>query len=120
DYARTRSRWLQEHLTRAEATQHLMGDGAADHGHLEQVLPSLFIALADRFGHLVRLAETDPDVAFFVTDHDERGEAEPATAFDHLGHPVDVDDSLFELVVVEAFKCHVASLRTGARPRVPP
>src|SRR5690606_17939531 len=99
---------------------HLMGDGAADHRHLEQVLPSLFVALADRLGHLVRLAEADPDVSFFVTDHDERGKAEPATAFDHLGHPVDVDDTLLELVVVEAFECHVASLRTGGRPRALP
>src|SRR5690606_15048328 len=88
DNARTGGRRTKQDLTCAVATNDIVGDRAADHGHAEQVLPSTLIALADRFGDLVGLAEADADVAVLIAHHDQRGEAEAAPALDHLGHAV--------------------------------
>jgi hypothetical protein len=58
------------------------------------------------------------DPAFLITHNDERGEAETATAFDHLGHTVDVDQLVDELAVAlfaatafsfpSRFPCHLS------------
>ena len=70
-------------------------------GTLEDVLARLVVALADGLGHFVRLAESDAHVTGFVTDDDERAEAEAPAALDDLGDAVDVDDALLELLFVD-------------------
>ncbi len=58
-----------------------------------------FRRLADRFGHLARLAVAIADAAFLVADDDERGEAEPAAAFHHFGDAIDMDQAIHEFAV---------------------
>ena len=74
-----------------------MRDGALVERDLEQVLLRLLGALADRLGHLVRLAEAGADVTVLVADDDERREREAPAALDDLGDAVDVDDAVDEL-----------------------
>jgi hypothetical protein len=69
-------------------------DGARDARHPEEVLLGLLDALGDGRGHLLGLAVSDAHHAVGVAHHDQRGEAEPAAALDHLGHPVDGDHAL--------------------------
>ena len=55
---------------------------------------------------------TEPDPALLIADDDERGEAEPSTALDHLGHAVDVNELVDELafaifaIVPIVLSCH--------------
>jgi hypothetical protein len=53
-------------------------------------------------------------VTRLVADDDERAEGEPPAAFDDLGDAVDVDDALFELLVINLIECHLHDLRVGA------
>ena len=79
-----------------------MDDGGAGQRDLEQALAGLFGALLDRQRHFFGLAVTQADPARAVADHHECGEREAATALDHLGHTVDVDDPRFTQTVVAA------------------
>ena len=87
----------EQHLRGAEEAFDLVRDGALDQRDLEQVALRAVGALADRFGHFVRLAEAGADVTVLVADDDERREREPTAAFDDLRDAVDVDDAVDEL-----------------------
>ena len=70
--------------------------------------------LADRFRHFARLAVAKADPALLVADNHERGKAEAASALDHLGDAVDVDElvdefavALFPVAALAGFTCHV-------------
>src|SRR5690606_39978241 len=78
----------------SDLTLHRVCNGGADPGNLEEVLLGFLDALGDRGRHFLGLAVADPDRAVAVSNHHERGEAEPATSLDHLGHPVDGDHPL--------------------------
>ena len=67
--------------------------------HAHQIALGLLGRLADRLRHLARLAVAEADAALLVADHDQRREAEPAAALDHLGHAVDVHELVDELAV---------------------
>jgi hypothetical protein len=54
-------------------------------------------SFADGFGDFVGLAETDADLAFAVTNDEERAEAEAATALDDFGASVNKDDLLEQI-----------------------
>src|SRR4029077_642986 len=84
DDARTFERRLQQHLPRAEVTEHLVRNRVAHQRDLEEVLLRVLAALANRLGNFVRFAQAHADVAVAVTDDDERGEAEAAGAPPHL------------------------------------
>src|SRR4029077_623726 len=126
DHAGAVRRGLQEDLAGAEAPDDLEGNGALDERHVDHALLGLLDALADRFRHFLRLAETEPHAPRAVPDDHERAEAEAPAALHHLGHAVDVDDLLLQLgaAVVDdpplaagTHLRHVATLRTGGRPR---
>src|SRR6202020_2028015 len=85
---------LQQHAPGRVLTLHRVRDGAGDTRHPEEVLLGLLDTLGDRRGHLLGLAVTDAHHAVGVAHHDQRGEAEPAAALDHFGHPVDGDHAL--------------------------
>src|SRR5690606_1659889 len=57
--------------------------------------------------------ETDTDLAFFIADDDDGGEAETASALHDFRAAVNVDDLVFEfgifVAVVLTFKCHLDS-----------
>src|SRR5690606_40376558 len=78
--------------------------------------------LGDRRGHFLRLAVADADHAVAVADHDQSGEAEPASTLDDLGDPVDLHNPLDvgdALVSGTAAAIVTAGtpLATGAAPR---
>src|SRR5690606_914672 len=57
--------------------------------------------------------EADTHAALFITYDYESRKAEAATALDHFGHAVDVDDAFAKfVVVVEIFECHELVLRS--------
>ena len=97
DHAGTGRGRAEQHLRGAEEALDLVRDRALDQRDLEQVALRAVGALADRLGHLVRLAETGADVTVLVTDDDERREREPTAALDDLRDAVDVDDAVDEL-----------------------
>ena len=64
-------------------------DGSSDDGNGDEVALCILNALADCFGDLGCLAHSYANTAFFVTNDDERGEAEDLTALNNLGNTVD-------------------------------
>src|ERR1700737_625266 len=58
-----------------------------------------FGCLADGFGNLAGLAMAKADPALLVANDDERGEAESAAAFHHLGDGIDMDQTIHEFAV---------------------
>ncbi len=97
DDAGTRGRRTEEHLARAGVADDLVRERPLGHRHGDHGAPGRVDRLADRLGHLVRLAGADPHLALLVADGDERGEGEAASALDHLGDAVDVDHVLLEV-----------------------
>ena len=55
--------------------------------------------LADRLGHLARLAMTKAHAAFLVADDDERRETEAAAALHDFGDAINVDQTIHEFAV---------------------
>ena len=72
----------------------------------EEVLLRVVDSLRDRKRHLARLAVPDADAIDLVTDNDERGERETASALDDLGDAVDLDHALLELAGFDEISCH--------------
>ena len=66
--------------------------------HRDQALAGLHHRLGDRDRHFTRLAVSEADAAGAVAHHGERGEAELLAALDHLGHAVDRDELLEQVV----------------------
>src|SRR5262249_4560584 len=113
-------RRLQKHLTAPEMPEGYVRDRHSVERHGKNILARLIVALADRLGHLVRLAEAHADVTGFVADDDESTEAEATSALDDFRNAIDVDDALLEpfFVDLERFEWHVVDLpvRTSIRP----
>ena len=78
--------------------------------HPDHLALGLFRRLADRFGHLARLAGAVPDPALAIADHNKCGEAEPPAAFHNLGDPVDADEFLDELVLFPVIPAAAAAV----------
>jgi hypothetical protein len=94
DHTGTGARRAQHHHTRGGLTLHRVGDGPADQRNAEETLASLLDTLGDGGRNFLGLAVADTDHAVAVAHHDKRGEAEPATALNHLGHAVDRNHAL--------------------------
>src|SRR5207248_5071590 len=94
DDTRTGAGRLEQHHAAGVLTLRRVRDRGADPGHLEEVLLGLLDTLGDGGRHLLGLAVPDADGTVAVAHHHESGEAEPATALDDLGDPVDGDDPL--------------------------
>ena len=99
DDARSPRRRLEKHTARAVFPHRLVGDGLLVEGHLHHRLAGLLHALADGFGHLVRLAHSDADLALPVADGHQGAETEAPAALHHLGHTVHVDDPVDEFTL---------------------
>ena len=61
-----------------------------------------FAAFADGISDFPRFAQTYPDFAAPVPDHDERAEVESAPAFDDFGGAIDEDDFLGQFLFLIA------------------
>jgi hypothetical protein len=72
---------------------------------------------ANRVRDFARFAQTNPDLALPVTDHDEGTETETSTTFNDLRRTVDVDNLLHQLVqwLAVAAKLLIASRTRAAR-----
>ena len=88
---------LQEHLARAGAAEHLVGDRVAVLRHAEEVLLRVLDRLLDRHGDLLGLPVADADRVHLVAHDDEGREREAPAALDDLGDAVDLHDALVEL-----------------------
>ena len=82
----------EQHAAATEFADDFMRDGVFVQRNVDHRLAGSFGGLADRFGHFVRLAETDTDPAVVVARDDERAEAEAAAALHDLGATVDEHD----------------------------
>src|SRR5712692_252861 len=80
---------LEEDAARAEVSGDLTGNRRLPERYEDQVLLRVLDRFADGLRHLVGLAETHADVTAAVAHDHERGEREPPSALDDLGHPVD-------------------------------
>ena len=56
----------------------------------------------------------EADAALLVADDDQRGEAEPPAALDHLGHAIDVHELVDEFAVALAIVAISSVLRASA------
>ena len=74
--------WTQEDTTAAELAHDLMRNGGTAERNRLEMLAGRVSGLADGFGHLIGLAETDADFALAITHNEERAEAETTTALD--------------------------------------
>jgi hypothetical protein len=84
-------------VSRAVATDDLVGDRLAVFGDANQVLAGVLDALLDRQRDLAGLAVADPDNTLFVADGNQGGEGEASAALDHLGNAVDLDYALLQV-----------------------
>jgi hypothetical protein len=66
---------------------------------MDHAATSLFQALANRFGNLVRFPEGNADVAGPITHRNQGCEREATSAFDHLGNTIDEDDILRHVTI---------------------
>ena len=80
-----------------------MGDGTAVNGNLDEVFLCSLDAFGDSCLNFVGFAETPAHDAVFITDYDDCGEGEGATALSHLGNAVDSDQTVFEFEVAGRF-----------------
>jgi hypothetical protein len=71
-------------------------DGGAKEGDLDQVLLRVLSPLADLLWDLASLANANANVALAVTNDDECGEGEAATALNDLRHAINLHDLLGE------------------------
>src|SRR5262249_49193138 len=112
-------RGAQEHAAGAMAAPYVVMERAAlAQRHAHAVALGGIGRLADRLGHLARLAVAEAAPALLVADYDQRGEAKPAAALDHLGDAVDVHELVDEFAVAlfpvaitrlppfPSFQCH--------------
>src|ERR1700677_3960057 len=67
--------------------------------HADDAAFGRFGRLANRLRHLARLAVAVPDPTLLIAHHDERSEAEAASALHDLRNPVDVHQAIDELAV---------------------
>src|SRR5882757_10969428 len=89
DDAGTGAGRLEQHDAGRGLTRDRVRDRLLDARHLEEVLLGFLDTLGDRRRHLLGLAVADADGAVTVADDHQGREAEPASALDDLGHPVD-------------------------------
>src|SRR4051794_17333876 len=68
--------------------------------------------LADRLGNLSRLAMTETSATLAVADHDQRRKAEALAALHGLGHAIDVDELLNQLLAVIVTAASAATIVT--------
>src|SRR5216684_4286293 len=112
DDARARRRRAHDDLARAVAADDVVMERAAlAQGHADHGAPRLLRRLADRLGHLARLAGAIADTALAVADDDDRREAEAPAALHHLGDAIDADE-LFDEIAVLA----IAALAVAVAP----
>ena len=89
DDAGSRRGWTEQHASATGFAGNFMRDGVFLNRDLDHALFGSVGGLADGFADLIGLAETETDLAFFITGNDQGAEAETATAFDHLGTTID-------------------------------
>src|SRR6266851_1095372 len=105
----------QGHLAGAEAALDVvMQRAAVAQRHPDQPALGGLGRLADRLGHLARLAGAVADAAALVADDDDRGEGEAPAALHHLRHAIDGDQLVGQFVVLVAITVAPAIARGTA------
>src|SRR6266851_3641039 len=105
----------QGHLAGAEAALDVvMQRAAVAQRHPDQPALGGLGRLADRLGHLARLAGAVADAAALVADDDDRGEGEAPAALHHLRDTIDGDQLVGQFVVLVAVASPIARGTAGA------
>ena len=71
--------------------------------HVDHAARAVLDGLFDAGRHFVGLAVAPADLALAVADDDHRGEAEAATALDHGGAALDLDDLVDQFAAIARF-----------------
>src|SRR5690606_3681609 len=100
DHAGTRGGRPKHDLTRAEVAPDEVRNRGAVERDAEDTLPRTLGALTDGIGNFLGFAEAHANLPVAVAHDDEGAEAEAPTTLDDLGHAVDVDHPLLELVAL--------------------
>src|SRR5574344_1957474 len=96
DNASTGSGRHQEQVSRTELHFDVVRNRSIENNNVDQIVLSGFSALADSFGEVLSLAETDTDLAFLITDNDASAEGKATATLHNFRATVDVHDSVFE------------------------
>ena len=97
DEAGTGAGRLEQHLAGAELAERRVRDRAAAQRDRLDVTLGILGRLADGILNLVRLTETDADVALAITDRNDRVEAETTSALDNLRDAIDGDELVLQV-----------------------
>ena len=97
-----------KHFGTAETGGLLMGNGTLDDGHLDEVFLGSFYTLGDSSLNFSGLAKSVTDDALTITDHNDGCESEGATTLGYLGHTIDSNESVLEIVCIYIYSvcCH--------------
>src|SRR5215218_5461008 len=117
NHPRTRRCRPQQHDTGSLLALHRMRDGALNSRHVEEVLLRFLNTFGNRRGNFLGLPVADADGAVAIAHHHKRGEAEPSTALDDLGHAVDRNDPFDVVALLGGLATTIvtaATLPTGA------
>ena len=110
----------KRHLAGAEAALDVvMQRAAVAQRHADQAALGRFRRLADRLGHLARLAGAVADAAALVADDDDRREGEAPAALHHLRDAIDGDQLVDQFVFLVAVAVASRSRSRGPRPEPP-
>jgi hypothetical protein len=88
-------------------------DGRVAHRHIEHLALGTILGFSDSGGHCVRLPQAYTDTTIAVADDHEGAKVEPATTFDNLGNPTDLDHPVLKLGAPL-----VLGALAGARPAI--
>src|ERR1700719_4664266 len=97
DYAGALGRRSQHNSSRAKTSDHFMRYRSVLDRHAHQAFLRAIDALANRFGHFVRLAQSEADQTIVIARDHQRAEAEAPSALHDFRDAVDMDDLLFYL-----------------------
>jgi len=73
-----------------------MWDRCPSQGDMNESLFRAFNTLPDGFGHLIRLAHTEPDSPITIANYYESAKAKTSPPFDDFSYSIDVDDLIDE------------------------
>ena len=114
DNTGTRSRRAQQNYTGSVFTLNRVRNGLLDARHAEEVLLRFLNTLSDSGRNFLRLAVANTNHAIAITDDHKSREGETTSTLHNLGHTVNGDNVLDELVLVVTVATVTATSATFA------
>jgi len=89
---------LEQHTRAADPPKHFVRDCGFENRHFMQVLAGVFRSFAHGIGNCIGFANTHPDTATVIADHDRHAERKPPTAFDNFCYTSDIYHALVQFL----------------------